>query len=312
MIKKITQQIRRAFLIFQDFDRIERSYAVLSNELTALREEVLQNELHSLRVGFTEQTTQLQKALGDLALAHHHTRVELNKISGLPGLNLPETLLVVVDRYDTLKAADVDSLEAEYATFEKYFYDTDRITEIQKIYLPLIPSTSKRRALDLGCGRGEFLVLLQEFGWIAKGVDENSAQCALAAAKNLDVQQGDMFSKLAQTTGESVDLVTALQVVEHIQPSQIRLLVTEGFRVLSSGGMVILETVNPLSPCSLANFWVDETHVRLVSSQWLEYVLASAGFRNIKTLFQIPVPREWQTANTLSNYANYAVIATKP
>jgi SAM-dependent methyltransferase len=312
MIKKIIQQIRRVFLVDQEFNRIDRSYAVLSNELRALRDEVLRNEIHLLRAEFSEQTAQLQKALGDLALAHHHTRTELNKISGLPGLNLPETLLVVVDRYDDLTAADVDSLAAQYATFEKYFYDTDRITEIQKIYLPLIPSNSKRRALDLGCGRGEFLVLLQEFGWIAKGVDENSAQCALAAAKNLDVQHGDMFSQLAQTEVESVDLVTAIQVVEHILPSQIRLLATESYKVLSSGGMIILETVNPLSPCSLANFWVDETHVRLVSSQWLEYVLASAGFRNIKTLFQIPVPREWQIANKLSNYANYAVIATKP
>ena len=50
--------------------------------------------------------------------------------------------------------------------------------------------------VDLGCGRGEWLELLQEEGFQAKGVDQNHILVEECVRAGLDVVEGDLLTYL--------------------------------------------------------------------------------------------------------------------
>jgi O-antigen chain-terminating methyltransferase len=53
-----------------------------------------------------------------------------------------------------------------------------------------------------------------------------------------------------------------------------------------------VETVNPLSFVSFANFYVDMTHKRPIHPETLVYLMSVAGFREIEQKFLSPVSDE--------------------
>ena len=68
-------------------------------------------------------------------------------------------------------------------------------------------------ALDVGCGRGEFLSLLREAGIEAVGVDSNADMVELCRAEGLDVHHDDALAYLERLDESSLGGVFAAQVV---------------------------------------------------------------------------------------------------
>ncbi len=92
------------------------------------------------------------------------------------------------------------------------------------------------RILDVGCGTGANLELLSKYGE-AEGVDVSPAALAFCRARGLEnVRQGEA-EKLPYDDG-SFDLVTALDVVEHLDDDVAGL--REMRRVLKPGGRALL------------------------------------------------------------------------
>jgi len=58
------------------------------------------------------------------------------------------------------------------------------------------------------------------------------------------------------------------------------------------GFYIIIETVNPLSLFSFANFYIDLSHVKPVHPETLRFLLNTADFRDIEIKFISPVPSE--------------------
>src|SRR5262249_47045689 len=74
--------------------------------------------------------------------------------------------------------------------------------------------------------------------------------------------------------------VVSFHVIEHLPPEAVDRLVRLASRALAPGGVLILETPNPLSLVVAArNFWLDPTHRRPVhpESLRLTYELAGLG-----------------------------------
>lgn len=99
------------------------------------------------------------------------------------------------------------------------------------------------RALDLGCGEGDFTATLARAGADALGVDV--AEAALARART---RHPDLEFRLVPVEGplpiddDSIDLVWASEVIEHIADTARWL--SEVRRVLRPGGRVLLTTPN--------------------------------------------------------------------
>lgn len=185
------------------------------------------------------------------------------------------------------------------------------ITALKRVY----PSPS---AVDLGCGRGEWLQILLSEGFSPLGIDEDSAMIQTCMELNLPVNQGEGIAYLSSLPNDSQALVSAFHVAEHLQFDQLRILISEAYRVLRPGGLLILETPNPENLyVATSGFNLDPTHKKPLPPQLLSFTSEFYGFKRNKVLrLQESV---WVAANfspslleVLSGASqDYAVVAQK-
>ncbi|NDE08697.1 MAG: class I SAM-dependent methyltransferase, partial [Chloroflexi bacterium] len=74
----------------------------------------------------------------------------------------------------------------------------------------------RARALDLGCGRGEWLHFLGQHGLLAWGVDQNAVMLSEAKARGCEVSAMDLITALKAQPDQSLLLVSAFHVAEHL------------------------------------------------------------------------------------------------
>lgn len=176
----------------------------------------------------------------------------------------------------------------------------------------------RQRVLDLGCGRGEFLELAAEHGLNAIGVDADPDMIDFGRERGLNVVRGDLFAYLQAQPAACLDGIFTAQVIEHMAPDQIRRLIGLCRQKLARDGLLVLETVNPLCPRALSNFWLDPTHVRPVPPKLLTFLLDEAGFCVKSLWFKSPIEGSMalQSLETLDSpaevdqYQDYAAIAS--
>jgi len=175
--------------------------------------------------------------------------------------------------------------EHGYLELERRYRGTEaEIRERIAAYLPYLKAPSAP-VLDLGCGRGEALALLRDHGVAARGVDSSARMVQLCRERGLAAEVGDLFATLAAVPEGSLGGVVSFHVVEHLPVGALDRLVRLAWRALVSGGVLILETPNPLSVVVAArNFWLDPTHVRPVHPESLKLMYELAGFDPVERL----------------------------
>jgi SAM-dependent methyltransferase len=181
--------------------------------------------------------------------------------------------------------------EFNYLLFEDRFRGSrDDIKHRQEAFLPYFVNSSN--VLDIGCGRGEFLDLLKEHNIGCRGVDIDGVMVASCRARMLDVQQMDAVAYLKTLDDGSLDGIFIDQVVEHLEPRYLIHLLSLCYQKLKPESNIIIETVNPLSFYSFANFYIDMSHKRPVHPETLQYLMSATGFRECETKFFSPVADE--------------------
>jgi len=175
-----------------------------------------------------------------------------------------------------------------YREFEdKYRGSRELIKQRLEVYIPFILPLHKiypnSVAIDIGCGRGEWLELLGDNSINAKGVDIDSGM--LDGAKNLDITLGDGIEYLSNEPSNSALVISAFHLVEHISFENLMRLVSEANRVLVDGGILILETPNPENiKVASETFYLDPTHTKPIPSELLSFVTKYHKFKRDKTL----------------------------
>jgi SAM-dependent methyltransferase len=159
-------------------------------------------------------------------------------------------------------------------------------------YLPYLESLPDGApVLDLGCGRGEALALLRDHGIAGRGVDASARMVELCRERGVEAEVGDLFAMLAGVPEASLGGVVSFHVVEHLPLGALERLVGLAWRALRAGGVLILETPNPLSVVMAArNFWRDPTHQRPVHPDSLKLMYDLAGFDEVQQLDLRPFP----------------------
>jgi SAM-dependent methyltransferase len=137
--------------------------------------------------------------------------------------------------------------------------------------------------VDLGCGRGEWLTLLRDAGVPSSGVDANPRFVAAGRAQGLDIELGDAVRHLQALPPDSVDMVTAFHVIEHLGTEELLALLDAARSVLRPGGCVLLETPNPANLVMAAcDFYNDPTHRSPLPSALTQYLVSTQGFGDIE------------------------------
>jgi O-antigen chain-terminating methyltransferase len=139
--------------------------------------------------------------------------------------------------------------------------------------------------LDLGCGDGRFLSLLNRKGILGYGVDSDK-EAAKAARARVNppyfIYHGEILKFLGRT-GEKFDGVFCSNVIEHLSPQELRTLFSLIAENMPPGGKLALTTANPQCLGILADsFWRDITHIRLYPTSLLVELLQTAGFKILK------------------------------
>jgi SAM-dependent methyltransferase len=214
-------------------------------------------------------------------------------------------------------------IDGFYRAFEdKHRGSRALIKERQRVYLPLIQPLvalyPDAAALDLGCGRGEWLELLVETGFNAQGIDLDDGMLAECRARGLSVQTQDALNALQSLPANSQAVVSGFHFAEHIPFEVLQQVVQEALRVLKPAGLLILETPNPENVVvGTANFYLDPSHNRPLPPLLMAFLPEYYGFERVKVL-RIQEPVQLAQARRISIHdvlggvsPDYAIVAQK-
>jgi SAM-dependent methyltransferase len=167
--------------------------------------------------------------------------------------------------------------------------DTDTLRERRRVYVDDFRDAAP--VLDIGCGRGEFLGLLRDTGVDARGIDDDADMVDFARGEGLAVEQRDAVSYLESVGDGTLGGIFMAHIVEHL-PVPILLRTLElCAQKLRAGGLLIAETINPLSPLALRNYFADLTHTQPLVPETFVLLARRAGFASVDTRFLDPPPR---------------------
>lgn len=160
--------------------------------------------------------------------------------------------------------------------------EKERFRNIFKKISILYPE--KGKLLDVGTATGFFVKEALQQGWQAEGV-EISRWAADWGRKNLKVKISNGTMKQAEFKPNTFDVVTLLDIMEHVKNPQIEL--TESSRILKKGGILYIETIN--FDNWITRYLVGQKYVHMVPKFHLYYFgrrqlhqfLHKAGFKVI-------------------------------
>ncbi|HEX6641565.1 MAG TPA: class I SAM-dependent methyltransferase [Thermoanaerobaculia bacterium] len=254
---------------------------------------------------------------GDIAAARNDLRADLEVVQhdlsaalGIESTKLRELVLVAARRNDALISALDQKIESVAvrvrdavnpivpATSSDVLYrrleDALRggeahVREDVERYVQL--AAEHQPVLDVGCGRGEFLVACHERGIKARGVDTNERSVSDLRQRGLNVTLAAIPDCFADIPDGSLGAVLAMHVVEHLPTEALFALFRESARVLRDGGLLMIETPNAESMAMTAgDFWRDPTHLAPRHPAALTVLAREHGFAidEIRAIHELP------------------------
>jgi O-antigen chain-terminating methyltransferase len=194
-------------------------------------------------------------------------------------------LEAIAPSFPTLPNLDAENGAAWFhAAIESTFRGPE--AEIRKrfsAYLPYVTRLPREiaalTAVDIGCGRGEWLRELNDAGMTAIGVDSNPVSVERCVSNGLNVVREDAITYLRHQVNESLGVVSAFHVIEHLATESLIALLIEAHRVLAPGGLLLLETPNPDNVLvGATSFYLDPTHRHPIPAPLLRVMLEFAKF----------------------------------
>lgn len=289
-IKTLKRQVHDCLVpVDTRFQEINECLNIVGNSIKELDQQIVavdtrfqgMNERHFSNDSYLKNDLMQQKRLISLFLEEARQR-------------LPEPFNQ--EQLQTFVSEDQHLLDAFYLAFEDHFRGTrEDIFNKLKVYLPLIEKanvgTPDAPILDVGCGRGEWLELLRESGYTARGLDINRVMIEQCQARGLEVIAGDVIDYLASLPDNSLGAVTGFHIIEHLPFKMLMRLFSETVRVIKPQGLVIFETPNPDNVLVGSNtFYLDPTHINPLPSATIKFISENFGLDNVQVIRLHPYP----------------------
>jgi len=316
--------------IAKQADQASKENAGRIQENVARTEALITSQMQKMSRTIDEQTAWVNGRLAEQSLYDSELSRRLDQLFLSRGFSdIPQ---------DARPAAEVrdDVVPDGFQLFMDNFYNRlenrfrgsrEDILSRLRVYQPDVEAavirTDGKPVLDLGCGRGEWLQLMSELDIPASGVDLNAAQIAEAKEAGLDVQKMDARAALTQADDNSLSVITAHHLIEHIPFSDVAWIAREALRVLAPGGVLIFETPNPRNVLvGATSFHNDPTHLRPLTDPVLSVLFETAGYHPVETRFLHPHERldeflarpmfDPELANLLFGPQDLAMLGQKP
>lgn len=135
--------------------------------------------------------------------------------------------------------------------------------------------------VDIGCGQGALVRLLQRDGYDVEGVDVSPEQVALARAGGLDcVRHGDYRDILRKRHGQ-LAAVTATDVLEHLEKDEVLDTFDAVAAALIPGGVFVARVPNAVSPFGGHIRYGDFTHESYYTARSIRQLAAAADYDSV-------------------------------
>ncbi|MCJ7737877.1 MAG: class I SAM-dependent methyltransferase [Anaerolineae bacterium] len=165
----------------------------------------------------------------------------------------------------------------DFAFLDHFGVTPENQRRVQSRYVPYFRTCET--VVDLACGTGDFLTLLQEMGIRAVGVDTDPECCRVAGERGLTVVQQDVVDYLQMQEAHSVDGFFTAHLVEHLRFETVLRMFQECHRVLRPGGVIVVATPNVRSLFAhLDMYYLHYGHVAFYHPELLRFFLGYCGF----------------------------------
>ncbi|MFZ3323614.1 MAG: methyltransferase domain-containing protein [Usitatibacter sp.] len=162
-----------------------------------------------------------------------------------------------------------------------------------------LPARKDAAIFELGSAYGRLLNLLKSEGYTRfTGSDVSEDQVRLARQMGVPVEFGDGVAMLESRT-EALDLIVAIDVIEHLTKPEIVRFFNAAARALRPGGRIILQTPNAASPWGMSLQCGDFTHETAFTPDVLDGLLTVFGFKAIEFREVGPIPFGNSLASTM-------------
>lgn len=227
------------------------------------------------------ENAQLNLELKDLFLTQEPFKILECKECGLlyttPRPNKDE-----IGRY--YKSEEYYSHQENKEGFIPKVYEKVKSVNLKNKYGIATEGKEKGKALDIGCGVGDFLHTMEQHGWDCTGV-EPSEDAKVIAKKRI---KGQLLSSEEQENlpNSSFDIITMWHVLEHVD--DIRWQIQQLHRLCKPGGRIIIALPNYKSydgqyyKAEWAAYDVPR-HLNHFNKETLIKILEESGLRHVKT-----------------------------
>lgn len=156
---------------------------------------------------------------------------------------------------------------------DNHWWFASRTRALNAVMRPLLPGGPDTRLLDVGCGAGNMIHHLSEYGQV-KGLEIDPRPVKKARERGYDVDQFDATRPMPFDPA-TFDAVTALDVIEHNQDDVA--ILRDSYRILKPGGHIII-TVPAFMWLWTHNDDLN-AHVRRYTAKELRQKLRQVGFK---------------------------------
>ena len=158
--------------------------------------------------------------------------------------------------------------------------------QLKNEIIPLLPADKNIRILDIGCGYGGLLLLLQKSGYKnTEGIDISEEQVKIAKELGLkNIKQTDINAYL-ELNNDEFDVIVGIDIIEHFnKPELISLLEKIKRSLIQNGGMAIFRTPNTDAPFGSTYYFGDYTHESFLNYSSAEQLFLSLGYQQVRIL----------------------------
>jgi SAM-dependent methyltransferase len=155
-----------------------------------------------------------------------------------------------------------------------------------RVYLDYFADAGK--VLDLACGRGELVELLEAEGVAVCGVDADADMADYCQSRGLPVTRAEAADYLDEQPDGSLGGVFLGRSAERLDPAALVGLLKICRSKLRPGGAIVVEAVNPTCPEALARFSEDPARFRPLPPDLLSFLLQSEGITVAETVVSGP------------------------
>lgn len=150
---------------------------------------------------------------------------------------------------------------------------------VKKLINRFIPNKNAR-VVDLACGSGMYLYILKELGYTnTVGCDISQEQIEIAHKLGItNAKHMDLVDLLLNE--RSIDCVLFIDILEHLEASEVFSILEQVHSKLTDGGRVIIHVPNAEGIFGMKIRYGDYTHEQAFTNTSLRQILMATGFQS--------------------------------